>query len=102
MLKISVAESDSHSRTLHLEGQLSGPWVEELERVCGKFVTEGCQLKLELADVTFVDRAGALLLASLAARDVALAGCSPYVGEQLRLIQKEFLHKYPRTSPLEA
>ena len=89
MLKISVAESDKLSRTLCLEGQLSGPWVEELRHVCEGILNDGLSLKLDLSEITFVDRQGALLLVGLTARRVTLSGSSPFVSEQLRHIMNE-------------
>jgi anti-anti-sigma regulatory factor len=89
MLKISVAESDKHSRTLRLEGQLSGPWVEELRHACEGILNDGLSLKLDLSEITFLDHQGALLLVGLKARRATLSGSSPFVSEQLRHARNE-------------
>lgn len=102
MLKISIAESKGRNSTLHLEGQLIGPWVKELDDACKTITSRGCRLKLDLADVAFIDREGALLLASLKSRSITLVACSPYVGEQLRLIQKESIGKDRQIAPIKA
>jgi hypothetical protein len=84
MLKISGLKSGDHARTLRLEGQVIGPWVEELRGVCERLLTEGQPLTLDLASVSFLDRDGITLLRRLAARHVALINRSPFVAEQLR------------------
>jgi hypothetical protein len=41
MLKIVMAETGAETAVLHLEGQMIGPWVTELERVCEPILTGG-------------------------------------------------------------
>jgi ABC-type transporter Mla MlaB component len=84
MLKISQAGKPNHSVTLKLEGRVVGPWVGELRQVCETHLTEQRSLKLDLADVTFVDASGVAALSSLKARGVAFTNCSPFVEEQLK------------------
>jgi len=64
MLRITV-ENHSHTATLKLEGKLSGPWVDELERTWYKVTNEavGDSVLLDLCDVTFVDPEGRKQLA---------------------------------------
>jgi len=76
MLRISHDRTTGHVR---LEGQLVGPWVEELHRVC-----DGHAVVLDVRDVTFADEAGVALLRALQARQVKLTGCSPFLAEQLK------------------
>ena len=82
MLKIVVTETARGVTTLQLEGQVIGPWVDELERACGTLPTS--VLSIDLSEVSFVERRGADLLRALGARGVPLVGCSPFVAEQLK------------------
>jgi len=80
MLRISRTEVDGEV-TLQLEGKLLAPWLDELEAMV---VVGGNRLRLDLAQVTFVDRAGAELLRVLQVRGVAVMNCSQFVIELLR------------------
>ena len=84
MLRISPIESGNHHAILRLEGTVAGPWVTELKNVCEKVVCEGRPLKLNLADVTFVDQQAAALLLNFRSRGIQLVACSPFVEEQLK------------------
>lgn len=83
MLKIEI-DGDEKTTTLRLEGQVIGPWVSELDRVCQPILARGGTLRLDLATVSFVSRDGARLLLRLRERNAALANCSGLVVEQLR------------------
>lgn len=85
MLRISIHEPAGQAAALRLEGQIAGAWTAELDRVCARLLAEGRRLTLDLADVTFIDRLGLTLLASLSHRGVALLRCSPFQKEQLRM-----------------
>jgi ABC-type transporter Mla MlaB component len=84
MLRISSTESAENGPTLRLEGQLAGPWVEELDHACQDILSAGRTLTLDLGDVSLIDRPGLALLASLSRRAVVLVRCSPFHTEQLR------------------
>jgi len=84
MLKISQAGKANYSVTLKLEGRVVGPWVDELRQVCGLIVSEGRKLKLDLAEVSFADVDGVVMLTSLKSRGVTITNCSPFVEEQLK------------------
>jgi len=84
MLKISQAGTANRSVTLRLEGRIVGPWVGELRQICELLLSEGCGLKLDLADVSYVDAEGVVALTSFKSRGVKLKGCSPFVEEQLK------------------
>jgi anti-anti-sigma regulatory factor len=74
--------------SLRLEGQVTGPWVEELRRACdqmlGKNGHRGSRLVLDLAEVSFIDADGVTLFRELTARRVVVTHCSPFVAEQLK------------------
>lgn len=84
MLRISVIESAESAVTLHLEGQVVGPWTAELGDTCERLLAERRRLTLDLGDVSLIDRPGLALLAELSRRSVALVRCSPFQVEQLR------------------
>lgn len=84
MLRISTSEAPGEQVTLHLEGQVIGPWVEELGRTCESILTQGGRLTLDLAHVSFLDREGLLLCQRLVERQVSLKNPSTFVAEQLR------------------
>ena len=83
MLKISV-ESSRQIVKVRLEGHISGPWVGALRTTCEAELTDSSKLIVDLADVSFVDRDGITLLATLAARHVLLLNRQPFVAELLK------------------
>ena len=86
MLKISQIGSANHSVTLRLEGRIVGPWVGEAREICEKILDDGRKVKLNLAEVSFVDQDGVKFLADLVSLGVKLAGCSLFVEEQLKSV----------------
>ena len=88
MLKI-VSVGDGHETVrLVLEGQLIGPWVDELRRVCEEALDSGGGLTLDLGAVTFVDRTGVELVRRLAGRHAAITNSSLFVTEQLKAAER--------------
>ena len=83
MLKISQTGMANHSVTLKLEGRVIGPWVEELRRVCEAHFAEARAVKLDLAEVSYVDAEGAATLTGFRSRGVRLINCSPFVEQQI-------------------
>ena len=86
MLRISELTPRNHSVTLRFEGRLVGPWISEATQVCERLLGETSALKLDLTDLSFLDRAGAMLLLNLRTRGVALLNGSPFVEEQLKAV----------------
>ena len=84
MLRISLVEALDQAVTLRLEGQVRGPWVDELRRSCEELLAKGSALHLDLTDVSFVDRDGVALCRRLRDRNVGILHCSPFVAEQLK------------------
>jgi len=78
MLRITIQES-ADARTFKLEGKLTGPWVSELERswAAATPVKPGRAVVIDLADVTFIDYAGRILLARMHRSGATLLACSP-------------------------
>ena len=90
MLRISYGTTadDQEVVLLRLEGQVSGPWIEELRRVCNETIGDngrgGQPLVLDLAGVSFIDADGVVLCRELASRRVILTNSSLFVTEQLK------------------
>ena len=84
MLKIVMLEPAAGDTVLHLEGQIIGPWVDELRRACDRLLPTTA-VRLDLSDVSFVERRGVELLRALGTRGVPLLHCSAFVTEQLKV-----------------
>jgi anti-anti-sigma regulatory factor len=85
MLRITIVESSKIAVTLRVEGRITGPWVEELRTACNVHTySDDVQLSLELADVSFADTAGIVLLRELRTRGVGLIRTAPFLAEQLK------------------
>jgi anti-anti-sigma factor len=88
MLRISHASATDGHATLSLEGEISGPWVEELRKACIRALSaevhDSTQLVLDLAGVSSIDAAGLALFRRLSTRGVVVTNCSPYVTELLK------------------
>lgn len=91
MLRITggtSANGTTRGEALRLEGQVAGPWVEELRRVCNELTgmsgAAARPLVLDLTNVSFVDANGVALFRELTTRLVSLTNCSVFVAEQLK------------------
>ena len=84
MLKIVIKEGPPETPVLDLEGQVIGPWVQELDRVCEPILASGAGLSLDLSSVSFISREGVELLSRLRGRRTRLLNCSRFVAEQLK------------------
>jgi hypothetical protein len=84
MLKISQTGTPNHSVTLKLEGRVVGPWVGELRRVCEPLLAEECALRLDMAEVSYVDAEGVAALNGFKSHGVKLKNCSPFVEQQIK------------------
>jgi hypothetical protein len=84
VLRISRVEAQDKAVTIRLEGQVRGPWVEELRRSCDQLLATKSGLILDLTDVSFIDMDGVALCRCLSNQNVALLHCSPFVAEQLK------------------
>ena len=70
---------------LRVEGRITGSSVEELRRACEVHTfADEVQLSLDLADVSFADVAGIVLLKELRSRGVGLLRTNPFMSEQLK------------------
>jgi len=83
MLKIDVADQAPDRITVRLEGQMVGPWVEELRRACEPYLGNGHALTLDFAGVSFIGREGITLCRRLQQGHASFTNCSPFIKEQL-------------------
>jgi hypothetical protein len=90
MLRISFERpaDQEHLEVLRLDGQITGPWVEELRRVTLEALgTNGdgaSAITLDLGGVSFLDADAIALVRELATRRVHVTNCSTFVAEQLK------------------
>ena len=88
MLRITVVESSGLGVVLHVEGQLVGRGVEELQRSCeGRLSGAGIPFTIDLADVSFADAAAIELLKAMRNQNVAVVNASPYLALQIECNQ---------------
>lgn len=81
MLRISIEQNEA-ALSLVVEGRLVGPWVEELRKVCGKYVDLPRPLTLDLRGLMAMDDAGHALLDELRQRGATLC-CSDVMNQYL-------------------
>jgi len=76
MLRITV-DKNSRATTLRLEGRLTGPWVDELERAWRALLTDPAngRVAVDLSDVTFVGEEGKKLLETMYGEGAKLNAC---------------------------
>ncbi len=84
MLKISIISDSDQATQFQLEGNLAGPWVEELRSLSDDALAQQKTVSLDLEKVRFVDPHGAALLRDLARRQVSQVNCSQFVSQQLK------------------
>src|ERR1700728_5118618 len=85
MLRVTVVESSRNAVTLRVEGRITGSSVAELRRACDVHTfADEVRVSLELADVSFADATGILLLKELRSRGVGLVRINPFMSEQLK------------------
>lgn len=74
MLKITFKDTPGSTR-VKLEGKLSGPWVEELERSWIEHSPQASEnVIIDLSDVTYIDPEGKRLLARMVDKGVCFEG----------------------------
>ena len=84
MLKITPHTDLAGSRTLILEGQVAGRWVQELRSAYADATgAETRELTLDLRQVTFIDASGVAFFHEVAPT-VSLVNCSLFAAEQLK------------------
>jgi anti-anti-sigma regulatory factor len=86
MLKITFNDTPG-STIVKLEGKISGPWVEELERSWIEHSPQASEnVIMDLSDVTYIDPEGKKLLARMVDKGVCFEGTqlmTKYVIEEI-------------------
>ena len=83
MLKISITEAAGETVSLQLDGQVSGRWVELLQRTCELQLEKCAHVTIDLKNVSFADRDGLALLRSLKDRRVEILNALPFMAQQI-------------------
>lgn len=74
MLKITYSQTPENTR-VKLEGKLSGPWVQELERSLSEHSPQASEnVIMDLSDVTYIDPEGKRLLARMVEKGACFEG----------------------------
>jgi ABC-type transporter Mla MlaB component len=84
VLKITITEATDEVIALHLEGKVSGKWVECLENTCAAELKNATRAVIDLSGVSFLDRAGIILLKNLSECGVEIVNALPFITEQIR------------------
>jgi ABC-type transporter Mla MlaB component len=82
MLRVTPIQNGSKT-TLKLEGNLSGPWVAELENCWAKIVEEKAPVEIDLGGLSFVDPNGTALLVRIQRAGSRLFGGSRFIHDLL-------------------
>ncbi len=82
MMKVTSTKASGGSRSLVVEGSVSGPWVPVLRAT---LESEPPSLELDLSAVSFVDAEGRALLRSALEAGAKIGAASPFVASLLGL-----------------
>lgn len=83
MLRIT-AISNHDSVTLKLEGKLLDAWRDELQDACHHASQSSDDVRLDLSDVSYIDRSGIKALRTLLNGGITISRCSSFVAELLQ------------------
>ena len=83
MLRISSNLGDNEV-ILHLEGEVTQPWTDELERMVTALFSEGNRIVLEMSAVRFIDAHAADILHKWS-QSLVLSNCTPFLKELLKV-----------------
>jgi len=88
VLRITQVIATPSFVTLKVEGRITSELVEVLRRECLHWIETGRQVRLDFAEVSLVDHAGAAMLRGLPQRRVEILHALPFVSA---LLEKEEL-----------
>lgn len=83
MLRITKFDEDHTGVILKLEGRIASDWVDEVERECRRALAQRQRVRLDLRDVTFVDRRGARALRALRGERLHIVNCPALIRDLL-------------------
>jgi RNA polymerase sigma-70 factor, ECF subfamily len=96
MIRITTSVKCDEAVTLSLEGKLTEETLTHLVAVLEKLHASPAQIVLDLAGLTFADRAGAGLLRQLIEEGAAVRACSSFVEQLLRAESAKSPHDVER------
>jgi len=88
VLRISVTSDSDLSVHFRLEGNLIGPWVEELRQLSNEALLQNRALTLDLEKLWFTNQQGAELLHDLHHRRVSQTNSSHFISQQLLAVSQ--------------
>jgi len=88
VLRISVASNSNQAIQFQLEGNLAGPWVEELRRLADDALSQEKAVSIDLSGVRFVDTQGVALLREFSRRRISQVNCSQFVIQQMKEVER--------------
>ena len=88
VIRISEAEVGEKEVTLKLEGRLGAASIPELERTCERLLGAAYRVVIDVASVSFVDRAALWRLRDLRLRGATFANGNAFVTEQLKEVER--------------
>jgi hypothetical protein len=93
MLRISKLADHEGQAVLRLDGEVVGPWVDELARICAEATSrdhaQAPGLILDLTGVSFLDAKAIALLRGLVTGHVSVTNYSVFIGEQLKEVSDD-------------
>lgn len=97
MLRITV-DKNPRATTLRVEGRLTGPWVEELERSWRAVTADSTdgRVSVDLTDVTFVGEEGKRLLETMYGEGAKLKACGCVTRRLVEEIGQSFHRSHPK------
>ena len=82
MLRVTSTQN-GNTTTLKLEGNLSGPWVDELRRCWAELEEAKAPVEIDLHELNFLDPRGAALLLEMEHAGSRCVGSSPFIQDVL-------------------
>ena len=80
MLKITTDDENPEFISVNLCGRFTGEYIPEVEKEMSQTSTRRKKLALDLAKVTFVDRAAIAFLCAARSKNIAIQNAPLYVG----------------------
>ena len=84
MLRVSVSIGETGIR-VHLDGSLSGKWVDEVHREVSRVLSQSKHILLDCTGLSYADAAGVALLRSFPRQSVTTVNCSGFLRQQLSI-----------------
>lgn len=85
MLKITKVQESQRKVLLKLEGKITAQWAALLDGECRSFLQRRKTIRLDCADVDFIDARGVEVLKSLPRTHVTLISAPGFVTELLQI-----------------